>query len=186
LTTWTAVVPIKAAAERKTRLAGDLSLVDRERLTERLLRGVIGALDASRRIARIIVLSGTPPGMAGVDWVRDEGRGLNTELAKVTVAGPLLIIHADLPLIDAGDIVALLDAAAHGGAIAPDRHGLGTNALAFGDGRRPELRFGPGSLARHRAQPPGGLKLVERPGLALDIDTADDLAEARRLGFSMD
>ncbi len=61
--------------------------------------------------------------------------------------------------------------------IAPDRHGLGTNALYL---EPPEIiapRFGPGSFARHRdaALAAGALlRVVDRPGLRFDIDTPED------------
>lgn len=178
---WTAIVPLKTAGERKTRLAPALSPPQRDRLARALFDHVIGVLGACPSIGRIGVLSETPVGRANLDWQPDRGLGLNAELQALRIVGPRLIIHADLPLVAPDDIEALLAAARSGGAIAPDRHGTGVNALALDTGVSLEFRFGPGSFARHREQTP--LTVVAREGLALDIDTPDDLAQAVRLGF---
>ena len=185
---WNAIVPFKTAGARKTRLAPALSPTERDRLAQALFDHVIGVLDACPAIARISVLSEADPemdaGRAALDWLPDRGLGLNAELQSVTIAGPRLVIHADLPLVTPDDVEALLAAAQGGAAIAPDRHGTGVNALALDAGVAIEFRFGPGSLARHQEQ--RRLAVVARQGLALDVDTPDDLAEAVRLGFRLE
>ena len=180
---WTAIVPFKTAGQRKTRLAPALSPPERDRLAQALFEHMIGVLGASPAVGRIGVLSESRPARADLDWLPDGGLGLNGELQAVAVSGPRLVIHADLPLVTPDDVEALLAAAQGGAAIAPDRHGTGVNALALDAGVSLEFRFGPGSLARHQEQAGGGLAVVARQGLALDIDTPDDLAEAVRLGF---
>ncbi len=63
-------------------------------------------------------------------------------------------------------------------AIAPDRAGAGTNALALRPTSAIPFRFGPGSHEAHRrAAEAAGLEVVtvERPGLAFDLDTPADL-----------
>jgi 2-phospho-L-lactate guanylyltransferase len=186
LSGWTAIVPLKTAGQRKTRLAGALSPRERDRLTQALFDHVIGVLDACPAIGRIGILSETGPTREGLDWLPDRGRGLNPELQALDIAGPRLVIHADLPLVDREDIEALLAAGRGGGAIAPDRHATGVNALALDTGISIEFRFGPGSLARHLEQLPARLAVVARQGLGHDIDTPDDLAHAIRLGFGLD
>ena len=64
--------------------------------------------------------------------------------------------------------------------IVPDRHGTGTNALVLSPPDAIEPSFGPGSFARHvAAAEAAGVphRVEEVPGLALDVDTPDDLAE---------
>jgi 2-phospho-L-lactate guanylyltransferase len=78
----------------------------------------------------------------------------------------------------------LVTAAAGDIAIAPDTHGTGTNALALGRNQPIALSFGPDSFARHMAQAPNAATLTDRVGLALDVDTAEDLDQALRLGLS--
>lgn len=181
---WTAIVPLKTAGRRKTRLAANLSPPERDRLTQALFDRLIGVLEACPSICRISVLSEANLGRADLDWLPDRGRGLNAELQAVENAGLRLIIHADLPLVTPDDVEALLAAARGGGAIAPDRHGTGVNALALDTGVSIDFRFGPGSFALHREQ--AALAVFARPGLALDIDTPDDLAQAVQLGFRLD
>ena len=61
----------------------------------------------------------------------------------------------------------------------PDRHGTGTNALVLSPPDAIEPSFGPDSLERHvAAAEAAGVphRVEEVPGLALDVDTPDDLA----------
>lgn len=136
-------------------------------------------------IARAMVLSERPPAGWRGSWAADHGHGLNQELAVARAAigpVPLLIIHGDLPLLAPDDVCVLLEAALRSGlALAPDRHGTGTNALAIQDGRPFAFSFGPDSFRQHAAQ--GEAAIVERPGLALDVDTAGDLDAAIAGGF---
>ncbi len=180
---WTAIVPLKTAGRRKTRLATALSPPERDRLAQALFDRLIGVLEACPAVGGINILSQTRPTRVDLDWLPDWGRGLNAELQALEIGGPRLIIHADLPLVAPEDVEALLAEARGGGAIAPDRHGTGVNALALDTGVSIEFRFGPGSLALHQEQ--AALAVVARQGLALDIDTPDDLAEAARLGFRL-
>jgi 2-phospho-L-lactate guanylyltransferase len=186
---WTALVPLKPSGERKTRLAGRLSSVTRAELGQAMFEHVTAAIGKSPLVVRIILVSDSPvKGWSG-GWHHDQGRGLNAELmaARAAIGGvPLLVMHADLPLASTSDVEALLDAATQAGcAIAPDRHGAGTNALAIHDGRDFDFRFGPDSFSRHLAQTGGQGRVVERPGLALDVDTSDDLDAAIAAGFSL-
>lgn len=171
--TWTAIVPIKPPDDRKTRLAG--SAVDRRELTDRLLAHVLSVLCGHDEIERVAILSGQAH--EGFLWLEDRGRGLNEELeaARTAAQTDILVVHADLPLISRDDVSALLLAARErGGAFAPDRHRTGTNALALPRDLPFAFRFGSDSCALHAAQL-SSEAAVERPGLALDIDTPDDL-----------
>jgi len=183
---WTALVPLKPASERKRRLSQRLSPVARAALAQRLFRHVIDRIAATRAVERIVVLSDARPVGLMVEWVRDRGRGLNAEVqaAAGSLTRPLLIVHADLPLLESGDLDALIEAAAAcGAALAPDRHGSGTNAVALADARTFAFRFGPGSLALHQARAGRSCRLVELPGLQLDCDTGEDLDIALAAGF---
>jgi 2-phospho-L-lactate guanylyltransferase len=103
--------------------------------------------------------------------------------------GTMIILHGDLPNLQAADVHALTGALPSDGspgvAIAPDRAGTGTNALVL---RPPGLigfRFGPGSFARHLAEVDAAgvpLVAVNRAGLAFDLDTPEDLARWLELG----
>ena len=182
---WTALVPIKAASARKSRLEPHLSAAERVQVTEVMLAHVVGRLNEFRSIGRVVVVSPVPVDAA--DWLRDEGRGLNEELVHARFAagpGPILVIHADLPLLTDADLGVLLTAAAAcGHAIAPDRHRTGTNAIAVADGAPVAWQFGADSFARHRAILAPDHAVVERPGLLVDCDTHADLLHAEAGGF---
>jgi 2-phospho-L-lactate/phosphoenolpyruvate guanylyltransferase len=189
MTSWTAILPLKLSEDRKSRLASILSLEERRKLGDHMAAQVVAELRAVSGIGEIIMLSPRPLPDWPVLHVVDQGRGLNAELDEVALTIPesLLVIHGDLPLTSAPDISALLDAAeSSGAAIAPDRHGQGTNALALRD--RPPgfaFAFGPNSFALHRQRLGDTLAIVRREGLACDIDTPDDLAHAQTRKFTL-
>ena len=148
---------------------------------------VLAVLQQSPSITTIAVLGAKRP--AGWDglWLQDQSRGLNAELTAAHETlddSGLLVIHADLPLLSVDDVEALLGAAVSGCALAPDRHGTGTNALALSRFGPFDFSFGDGSLDRHIKTAKGKAAIVRRTGLAFDIDTPDDLDAALAKGFS--
>jgi 2-phospho-L-lactate guanylyltransferase len=184
---WTAIVPLNYGRDCKTRLASLLSPAERSALVEAMARHVLEELSAIPAIGQVALLSPERPPFAGDSWIADGGRGLNAELADARARFPgsaTLFIHADLPLLAAADVMALLAAAGEkGAAIAPDLAGTGTNALAIADDRAAFTpAFGPGSFAAHRAALPGAA-IVTTEGLGLDVDEPESLHEiiARRL-----
>lgn len=183
---WIAVVPWKQGAETKSRLADSLSSTKRQALACTMAAHVVGCLSGIEAIGSTFVLAPVSLEDWPVQWLRDGGLGLNGELDRIREhfdRRPLLVIHADLPALVAADVEALVAAAQESGrAFAPDRHGRGTNAIALADCGSFTFAFGPGSLARHRAQFPGAA-IVETGGLGFDLDTTADLQDAvsRRL-----
>lgn len=182
--TWTILIPVKRAAERKQRLASVISEADRVSLSEQWLAHVIAI---SGSVGRVILLTPEPliAIQNAVACLIDGGQGLNEELTAARAQlgkRQLAIVHADLPILEATDLHALCDAAERsGGAIAPDRHGRGTNALALADDRPFHFAFGEDSFASHCAAGGGKFGIVERRGLALDIDTPADSVELSRI-----
>lgn len=187
MTGWTAIVPFNHGGMCKTRLAPLLTVVERDALALAMARHVAAMLTAAPYIETILLLAPESPALPGTGWIADQGRGLNAELveAYTGLSGrPVLLIHADLPLLTADDVEALLAAASvSGAAIAPDAAGAGTNAIALADGRPFTPAFGLDSLARHRAQLPDA-RLTERVGLTHDVDDPDSLRLALSLGFA--
>ena len=179
MTKWHAVVPIKPVPERKTRLQGCLTSKEIETLTERMLRHVLDVAARVEAIGAVTVLGSQRPCWWHGRWIADSGPGLNAALAAAALAVPdrLVIVHADLPALQPDDLAALLAAAESGAALAPDRRGTGTNAIALRDARNFAFVFGSDSFARHCATLPG-CGVVRRAGLGLDIDLPDDLALA--------
>lgn len=184
--TWTALIPLKPTDERKSRLAEALGPEERAALSDRMFDHIVGVLGATPGLSRIVLLAPAAPDGWPHGWIKDEGRGLNAELAacREALPGNLLIVHADLPVLTAADVEALLQAAeAAGAAIAPDRHDRGTNALALRAGAPLRPCFGPNSLARHLEVAPGCVA-IRREGLACDVDTPEDLVIVAASVFS--
>jgi 2-phospho-L-lactate guanylyltransferase len=183
---WTAVVPLKGAAERKSRLAPVLDAAHRRELSDQLYRHVVQGLSEIGLADRIIAVSpALPPADVPVQlWLQQES-SLNAEFERIRqiIAGPLMVVNADLPLLDPEDLAALADTAEQQGcAVAPDRHGTGTNAVALLPDAPFNFAFGPGSLALHVASAHGHACLVKRIGLAYDLDTVADIEAVLALG----
>jgi 2-phospho-L-lactate guanylyltransferase len=112
-----------------------------------------------------------------------DGGGLNKAAAAgaEAVDGPWMVLHADLPAIDADDVRAASRLVEHGCVLAPSHDG-GTSLIG-GTGTEFPFRYGPGSFRRHLAAINGDAAILIRPGLALDLDRPWDLAALRRLGY---
>jgi len=189
-----AVVPVKDLLGTKSRLKPILNPGARAGLTLYMMGRVISALKEAG-VENVCVVS---PDRIVLDEARERGaapllqesRGLNPALeegrrwAMDRGASTLLVLPADLPLLDAEDVMAVLEGVSEEGSvvISPDGAHAGTNALllrppdvlpfAFGhDSYEAHLRF-----ARERGLEVG---VRERPHLSFDLDTAEDLA---RLG----
>ncbi|MBA2343789.1 MAG: 2-phospho-L-lactate guanylyltransferase, partial [Rubrobacter sp.] len=127
---------------------------------------------------------------SGATPLMQEDSGLNPALeqgrrwAMKGGASDLLVLPADLPLLEPDDVRALLDEAEDRQpvSISPDGEGSGTNALLLRPPDALPFLFGLDSFTRHiqaAEERDLGVRIVERTGLAFDLDTAGDLA---RLG----
>lgn len=186
MTGWLAIVPRKPCGESKSRLATHLDGSARSALVDEMAAHVLSVLAGVPRVRSTVILG--PPMPEGGDWslLPDRGRGLNAELAaarRTWFSRPLLVIHADLPLLAQADVESLLDAAECSGiALAADRHGLGTNAVALMPRIPFRFRFGDDSLRIHRDQHSPRPAIVDAAGLALDVDEPADLELAAARG----
>jgi 2-phospho-L-lactate guanylyltransferase len=180
-----AVVAINTRLRRKGRLRTALDAADRELLARRMLDTVLAAVDGARSITRVLIVSPDEQGLpGGYEVLHDAGAGLNEAFELALAHGrnralELVLLPADLPRIVSADIDALVRAGRQAGiAIAPDRHGSGTNGLYIGVALDFRCRFGAASRARHEAEARRlGVEpaIVTRPGLAADLDTPADL-----------
>jgi len=191
MTLW-AIVPVKPLRRGKSRLAGVLSEDERTALNKSMFVHTLATLKAIPGIEQVLVISRDPTALAlarerGAHTIQEDGTPqLNLALARATVVARhyathgVLILPADLPLINQADIQTMLEYAHDPPvvAIAPDRHRLGTNALLVCPAGLIEYNFGLGSFKRHceRALQAGArLEICELPSLALDIDLPEDL-----------
>jgi len=138
-------------------------------------RGLNGAVDHGRDLA----WSGL---FEEPVWAASAGTGRHRrEPDGAVVAGPVLVVHADLPALGTADVAALVAEPAPV-VVAPDGARGGTNALLLRHGpasRVFRFRFGVDSFAAHLAEArERGLDVavVERPGSQVDLDTPEDWA----------
>ena len=192
-----ALLPVQPWDEGKTRLATVLDAAAREALNRKFFQHVLSVACDVCDPARTIVVSRSQDVMAearqaGVRTLAERpGGGLNQALtdAAKTAAGlgaeAVLSVSCDLPLLEAADLRAMLDAApSRGVVIAPDHTGLGTNGLLMHPVDAIAYAYGEGSFLRHKAAcKAAGLDTVvlRRGGLAHDIDTPPDLMRLRIL-----
>lgn len=192
MTCWV-VIPVKGPDEGKQRLAATLAPAQRATLVKAMLEQVVSAAMSARKVDRVCLLGSSRHGLPeSLPLLQDPGTGLNPaiasafEAAKQGGATRVAFVSADLPQLTALDVDLLIAAPDDEIAIAPDRHGSGTNALslplpAAGDFT---FAFGPDSFALHKGEAERiGLRIeeVRSPGLAHDIDEPDDLKDTAGL-----
>ncbi|MEO6717642.1 MAG: 2-phospho-L-lactate guanylyltransferase [Novosphingobium sp.] len=188
-----AVIPFKQAGQAKGRLAAALSEAERAALAVAMLHHVVGVAGQAVHVRQLCLLGPTRLDFPEhIVQLTDPGTGLNpalhTALASVSAAGAdrMIVLFADLPLLTSQDIELLAAAPAETIAMAPDRHGTGTNALSL---PLPAAKgftfcFGPDSFARHKAEADRqGIRIeeVHSQGLARDVDMPEDLPDAAGL-----
>jgi 2-phospho-L-lactate guanylyltransferase len=191
------LVPVKNLSGAKQRLAAVLDQPARTELAQAMLHDVISALAAwtarpacalvtsdpfAAELARQYDLEIIPdpanPGETGAVEIATNicvSRGIESTL----------VIPADIPLIQASELVQILQAAPkEGSVLVPAADGRGTNA-AF---RRPSnlfpLRFGNDSFKPHlaAAQATGKTCIVlQLPSIAVDVDNPEDLQQVLKL-----
>jgi 2-phospho-L-lactate guanylyltransferase len=191
------ILPVKPFYKAKRRLDQVLSPEDRAGLAEAMLRDVLTTLARSDLITRTVVATNDDvatrlAATAGAGVRPDHESSYNALLAGLARdldregVSFVVFLPADLPLLAPEDLATLLPALADSPAItlSPDRHGDGTNLLALSPPTLLVPSYGPGSFSRHLAlaeSTQAALRILEAPGLALDIDTPDDLAELVRV-----
>ncbi|MFN7955837.1 MAG: 2-phospho-L-lactate guanylyltransferase [bacterium] len=195
------LIPIKELGAAKSRLRPVLGDAERERLVLGLAEKAIRAALEADGVDRVLVVSRDPRVLARAAECRaqvvaesspthderalnralDQGRARALELGATALA----VLVADLPTIEPADVSALFEAARGDAAVvlARSHDGAGLGALVespiaglpfhFGDGRAFEHHL-------HEARTRGlGTRTLDRPGLALDLDTTDDWARHR-------
>jgi 2-phospho-L-lactate guanylyltransferase len=190
-----AIVPVKSLAEVKQRLASELPLEIRRQLMLVMLQDVLATLQSVETMGPILVVS--PDAQVadlaerrGVLLLREaRGTGHSAAVAsglafaKSRGAARAIALPADVPLVTAEEIRRVIDAETPGVTLVPSRDGDGTNAILFDPPGALAPSFGPGSFARHQAQAAErgiACPILQLPGLALDIDASDDLAQLMR------
>jgi 2-phospho-L-lactate guanylyltransferase len=175
------VIPVKAFADAKHRLADVLGSDDRAALARELATRVVRA--AGRFDVFVVcddddVATWAKELDATVLW--RPAAGLNDAVAfavaEVAAAGfeHALVAHGDLPLARDLSVAAGFE----GVTLVPDRHDDGTNVLTLPTGTDFTFRYGPGSFARHLAEADRvglAVRIVRDRALSWDVDVPDDL-----------
>lgn len=192
-----ALIPLKRLDQAKTRLRECLDPGQRVALMRTLLERTAGVATCAPSVSRVILVSSDPNSRAlarrlEIAHFDDHGLPWNDALAaamkEAVVSSDALILSADLPLVSTEAIEALI-------ALSPDRgvgvaraRDAGTNALVMRPSGAAGTCFGAkGSAAEHAAlAAAAGLRstIVDISGLALDLDSPDDLREILRHGVS--
>ncbi len=192
MTLW-AIVPIKPLSRAKSRLSVVLSRDERVALSREMLINTIKVLSQVPEIERTLVISRDSQALAlarkhNASTVTERGLPeLNKALIRATILASgygisgILVLPADLPLLEVEGIRKLIAMATDPPVvvIAPDRRGLGTNALISSPPGLIEYDFGPSSFQRHveHAKAVGArIEICELPSIGLDVDLPEDLA----------
>jgi 2-phospho-L-lactate guanylyltransferase len=211
VTRWAVVVPFKGVTDAKSRLSGSFDSAERAAIALAFLVDTVSAVSRVPAVSSVIVVSNQPglaailadavgqaPGRGDLETrvIADPGGGINAAVAS-GLAHARAAVHdafvaavtGDLAALRPSDLAqafALAEAAATTGAtltFVPDREGSGTTMVAFAPGADTPTHFGIGSCAAHSSAGYRPLALAAESSLRLDIDDADDLEQARRLGL---
>ena len=175
------LMPVKAFADGKARLAPTLDRDGRAELSRMMARRV---LEAAAPLA-VAVVCDDPEVAAwaianGAMALPEPGRGLNgaveAGVARLEALGAdeVLVAHADLPMASGLARLAGFD----GVTLVPDRRDDGTNVVCLPARAGFRFAYGPGSFGRHRAEAERlGLpyRVVRQPDLAWDVDVPADI-----------
>jgi 2-phospho-L-lactate guanylyltransferase len=193
-----AIVPVKELDWAKERLAPMLRPELRRALMLAMFEDVLAALAATPGLGGLAVVTvDAAAGRLALNYgarlieagARDGHTGAVAAAARLLAEEGrpgMLTVPGDIPLVTPGEIAELL--AAHHSApaftIAPSRDERGSNAVICSPPGAVPLRFGEDSFFPHlRAAEECGVRpiVLHLPGIALDVDTPEDLAAFARL-----
>jgi 2-phospho-L-lactate guanylyltransferase len=186
------LVPVKNLSGAKQRLASVLDQAARTELAHAMLTDVLEAI-AAFGSDDVSLVTSDPfavdlANQFAFEIIRDDANLSETDAIEMATRvcesrgiDSVLVMPGDIPLIEAAEIRAIYDSAPPNGAVlVPSRDKRGTNAVL----RRPAslfpLRFGNDSFMPHLSAAiatDSSCVVLSLPGIALDIDTPEDLRE---------
>ena len=185
------LVPVKNLANAKQRLSSVLDPEARQELAQAMCADVLDTLAHWQSRPAVTVVTGDPfasdlAARFGFEVVADDANAgetgaieMATTLCRKRGVEFTLVIPADIPLIESFELQKIVDSAPKKGAVlVPDAAGRGTNAALRAPADLFPLRFGNDSFLPHLAAAKAtGLPCIvlELPGIALDVDRAEDL-----------
>lgn len=179
------VIAVRGGAGAKSRCG---TQVDGAALAAAMLRDMVDAARACPQVAQVHVVTPTPEIAAGLPIhliAEPDAAGMDAAFARAQAALPpettLVLLPGDLPQLRAEDLSALIAAHETGGiTVVPSATDAGTGAIMVDAGRAMRFAFGPGSFARHMAQP--GARRFDRAAIGEDLDRPGDVARALARG----
>jgi len=186
-----AIVPVKRLPEAKTRLSQVLLPNERKLITEMMLKDVLQALRNSQLLDGITII-GTDTSAKRLAkkyqarFVKEPSVGLNASIEYATKlslkygATSVLVVLADIPLIDETDIKEAVRLGLDAAVVLSPSRAEGTNALLRTPPEVIKTEYGHGSFVNHlrRVQERGiSFKTLWTPSLSFDVDTPGDLWE---------
>lgn len=176
------LVPVKAFARAKVRLAPALDAAARQMLVRHMAARVVAA---GEPLPVWVVCDDDEVAAwaagVGASVVCDPGQGLDAAVScgvhALADAGVtrVVVAHGDLPMARALAVLA----AGEGVTLVPDRHEDGTNVVVVPAASGFRFAYGPGSFERHQDEAARlglPLQVVRSPALAWDVDDPADLA----------
>ena len=185
------VVPVKPFTLAKRRLASILTEAERAMLARAMLCDLLSLLAQCSRVTGVLCVTREPlvrelALASGAEVLPETQPGLSNSVAQAARHlaaqghGAMLVLPTDVPLATSAEVDMVI--AKHGWApaatIVSDEDGYGTNALAVSPPGLMPFRFGRQSFVAHRdaALALGArVQVIRAPGLALDVDTPDDI-----------
>lgn len=193
---YNALIPVKSLTTAKSRLSSSFTQHQREQLVLDMLYHVLSVLLDSELFEKVSVVSSDKHVLEkaylwGAQAVVEEYHGHNQALHAAALkemsegVTTLLTISADLPLLTTQEIRCFYEQSLqHDVVLAPSRDGTGTNAIMVHPPLAVPYVFGIGSLQSYveaAKQKHLSYSRFHSVGLALDIDTIDDLDEVEVL-----
>jgi 2-phospho-L-lactate guanylyltransferase len=191
-------VPVKDLVNAKQRLIPALSPSERRELARAMLEDVLEAAVAALPGAVLVVttdpeVEAVAGGVGALCLTESANRGHTAAVAfaqrEATARGAarFVTLPGDVPCVTAREIATLCDTLAEvpGVVFVPSRSGRGTNAVLLAPPDAMPLTFGEPSFENHlNTARAAGLtpRVLELPGIGLDVDAPDDLPELLRLG----
>ena len=186
-----AIIPIKPLKLGKSRLSDILSEDKRIRLNKILLTSTLNILSGVPQIDRLVVVSFDSEalmiarGFGAVTVLESQKTNINSALQKASIVAKVLnfekslIIPADLPFLNAEDIIKIINIAKNPPeiVITPDLRENGTNILYINPIGAIKYKFGNGSFEKHLEQARRKnirIKIFDCEKLAFDLDLPND------------
>ena len=188
-----AIIPLRNREGGKTRLAERFDPTQRATLVRSMAETVLDAVIDSESVSQIILVTRDPVFAQEVIGSRTGVRIVHQPASFPGLIGALdygresatstsiMVLFADLPLIDAADVRAIAASPARV-AIMPDRHRVGTNGVLIRNDPDAEFQFqfGEDSFRRHVVESDRlwwHHEAIDRHGTATDLDTMTDWLE---------